>query len=508
MQLSVCNVAIAIVAIGLLNYIWTVVQARTTLPSGPLPWPIVGNTFALSKLPELTLTEMRKRYGDVFTVFIGTRPCLIVNGVNKVKEALLKNSVTFGGRPNLMLFKFFEIPNGPVGISATDYTPTLRLHRKVTHTAIRNYTQASGSDAAKFEQLVRGEINKLIKVIEKHESKPFDVLPDLLNSVTFLIFTVCFGPDSFEKYIDRKSLEKLSAALTVFDEYISMNNIFDTFPFLYHLLMKIPSKTNRELEALTNDLLSMLEKELETHKETYDPDTVRDILDAMIKAKREAEDEERDDKASMLDDYSLIGTIGDLFFAGMQTTSYTVQWYLLFMITHPQIQKKVHDELDQIVGRNNYPAIENRSSLKFLDATISETLRLSSIVPLSLPHAPLKDIEIFGQKIPKGTAVWVNLWSVHHDEALWPNAKQFQPQRFLDKNGDLIKSPNLIPFSVGTRTCIGESLARYELFMYISHLMNHFEFKMAESQESYDLQPRPGLVHGCKSYKLIATPRK
>ena len=96
-QASVTNVMVAVVAIILLHYVWTVVKARLTLPNGPMPWPIVGSTFTLAKLPEQELLNMRKRYGDVFTVFIGTRPCIVINGVDNIKEAFLKNSITFAG---------------------------------------------------------------------------------------------------------------------------------------------------------------------------------------------------------------------------------------------------------------------------------------------------------------------------------------------------------------------------------------------------------------------------
>ena len=96
--MSVTNVIVSVAAIILLHYVLTVTKARLTLPNGPTPWPIVGSTFTLTKLPEQELMDMRKRYGDVFTVFIGTRPCIVINGVDNVKEALLKNSVTFGGR--------------------------------------------------------------------------------------------------------------------------------------------------------------------------------------------------------------------------------------------------------------------------------------------------------------------------------------------------------------------------------------------------------------------------
>ena len=100
------NVMVAVVAIVLLHYVWIVVKARHTLPNGPMPWPIVGSTFSLTKLPEQGLMKLRKRYGDVFTVFIGIKPCIVINGVDNVKEALLKNSITFAGTCCLVILLF------------------------------------------------------------------------------------------------------------------------------------------------------------------------------------------------------------------------------------------------------------------------------------------------------------------------------------------------------------------------------------------------------------------
>uniref|UniRef100_A0A915DW26 Cytochrome P450 n=1 Tax=Ditylenchus dipsaci TaxID=166011 RepID=A0A915DW26_9BILA len=117
----------------------------------------------------------------------------------------------------------------------------------------------------------------------------------------------------------------------------------------------------------------------------------------------------------------------------------------------------------------------NKSSLPYTNAVINECQRLCNLFPENLPHRTTRDVVICGHQIAKGTLIVPQICCVLYDEQLFPNAQELIPERFLDSQGQLKKCEELIPFSIGKRQCLGESLARMELFLFAANLFNHFE---------------------------------
>ena len=117
------------------------------------------------------------------------------------------------------------------------------------------------------------------------------------------------------------------------------------------------------------------------------------------------------------------------------------------------------------IGPDRLPELDDKKNLPHLEATITETLSLSSLVPLSIPHKTTLDTTLQGYSIPKGTTVLMNVWSLHHDPEIWDEPEVFRPERFLDEEGNFVppKADRFLPFSAGRRVCMGEPLARIEL---------------------------------------------
>ncbi|KAJ8021825.1 Cytochrome P450 1B1 [Holothuria leucospilota] len=102
-------------------------------------------------------------------------------------------------------------------------------------------------------------------------------------------------------------------------------------------------------------------------------------------------------------------------------------WCIGLLVQHPDVQAKVAAEVDKVVGRDRLPCLNDRDNLPYTTATLFEVMRYSSIVPISLPHATTKQVQIGGYTLPEGTWVLVNLYSMHYDEKLWDNPFQFKP---------------------------------------------------------------------------------
>ncbi|KAA0706495.1 Steroid 17-alpha-hydroxylase/17,20 lyase [Triplophysa tibetana] len=237
-------------------------------------------------------------------------------------------------------------------------------------------------------------------------------------------------------------------------------------------------------------------------KVTLTPGEPRDLLDALLIGKMKGSGGDDD----ITDDHVLM-TAAEAFGAGVETTSTTLLWAIAFLLHHPQVQERVQAELDEVLGRDRPPALSDRSSLPFLESVICEVMRIRPVSPILIPHVAMQDTSLGGHSVPKGTRVLVNMWAIHHDPKHWEEADTFRPERFLDSSGKRVTPASFLPFGAGPRVCVGESLARLELFLFVSRLLQKFNFSVPSGRSLPDLQGRYGVVLQPHHYTVRVTPR-
>lgn len=247
----------------------------------------------------------------------------------------------------------------------------------------------------------------------------------------------------------------------------------------------------------------ILEKWLTRHKETYEKGKIRDLTDALIHA---AEEEVMENKTveRFLEKDNLIMIMADVFNAGIETTTTTMNWFVVFNVLWPEVQRKIHDELDSVIGRSRKPCLDDRTSLPYFEAAINETARLASVAPLGVPHWTTCDTSVAGFKIPRHIHVFYNLYAIHHDERYWIDPEEFKPERWLDENGKYIPGAHapFLPFSAGKRVCFGEALAKMELFLVLAQTFQRFKFEQADNEALPKLDGFVYLTHEPKPYKV------
>ncbi|XP_060558042.1 steroid 17-alpha-hydroxylase/17,20 lyase-like [Ruditapes philippinarum] len=235
---------------------------------------------------------------------------------------------------------------------------------------------------------------------------------------------------------------------------------------------------------------------------------MRHLSDNLILARMEAEQEEGKDALLGLDEDHLVQTLTDIFFAGIDTSRFTLRFALLHMVAFPDIQGKVQEEIDNAVGKDRLPGVADRPNLGYTEAVLHESMRLASVVPSGVFHQASCDTELSGYRIPKGTNIAINHWALHHDPSAWDDVDRFIPERYLGEDGKLGPKPkNWLPFSAGTRVCLGEFVAKPELHLIFASLMQRYKWKM-ESGLCADITPVGSAFSlGCKPYKVIAKRR-
>ena len=244
-------------------------------------------------------------------------------------------------------------------------------------------------------------------------------------------------------------------------------------PWLKHFPNKGISKI-KEGVAIRDKFVS---KTLQEHQNSFDPNNLRDFTDALIN--EFSKEMSADNKVqALLTNANMEMILADLYLAGSETTTTTLHWSIAYLATWPEVQHKIAEERNLIIG-GRQPRLEDRGKLPYFEATIHEVLRFSSLVPLGVPHKTTCNTIFGGQNIPQGTQVLFNQWAIHHDEREWKNPELFKPERWLEEDGSLIpvKNRSYMPFGVGRRSCIGEALAKVELFLFLSNFLYRYEVK-------------------------------
>ncbi|KAK2855890.1 hypothetical protein Q5P01_004625 [Channa striata] len=461
-------------------------------PPGPRPLPVLGNLLQLDlKRPFITLLKLSKKYGSVFTVYFGTKKVVVLAGYKTVKEALINHANEFGERHPFAISYEEKQDYGVLWSNGDSW----RDMRRFALTNLRDF----GMGKKACEDKIVEECGYLVEVFKGFNGEPFDTTQSVNYSVSNIICSIVYG-SRFE-YSDPKftsMVDKTNRKVELFGS--ASMQVYNLFPWLGMCI-----SDRREIKKIYTWITEVNLAIFRHLKETLNPQMCRGLVDAFLVQKQNFEDSGITN--SHFHDDSLMMTVQNLFVAGTETTSSTIRWGLLLMAKYPKIQDQVQEEISRVIGSRQVQ-VEDRKNLHFTDAVIHETQRLANIVPMAVPHRTSQDVTFQGFFIKKGTVVYPLLTSVLYDESEWEKPHSFHPVHFLDKDGKFVKRDAFMPFSAGRRMCLGEGLARMELFIFFTTLLQRFRFTPPPgvSEDELDLTPRVGFTLNPSSHKLCAVP--
>ncbi|XP_052016274.1 cytochrome P450 2D9 isoform X2 [Apodemus sylvaticus] len=405
-------------------------------PPGPVPWPVLGNLLQVD-LDNLTysLYKLQNRYGAVFSLQMAWKPMVVINGLKAVQEVLVTCGEDTADRPPVPIFEYLGVKPRSQGKAIN---PNTMLDKAVC------------------------------------------------NVIASLIFARRF---EYEDPYFIRMLKLLKESLTEVSGFIP--EVLNAFP----ILLRIPGLGDKVFQG-QKSFMAILDNLLTENRTTWDPaQPPRNLTDAFLAEIEKA----KGNPESSFNDKNLPKVVGDLFSAGMVTTSTTLSWALLLMILHPDVQRRVQQEIDEVIGRVRHPEMADQARMPYTNAVIHEVQRFGDIASLNLPRITNRDIEVQNFLIPKGTTLIANLSSVLKDETVWEKPLRFHPEHFLDAQGHFVKPEAFMSFSAGRRACLGEPLARMELFLFFTCLLQRFSFSVPDGQ------PRPS-DHGIFGTLVVPSP--
>ncbi|XP_005093234.1 steroid 17-alpha-hydroxylase/17,20 lyase [Aplysia californica] len=412
--------------------------------------------------------ECARRYGDVVQVTLGSQATIFLNNPKTIRKLFSDNDIKrfSNDRPPSFIGKYIVYDTH--NMAFTHRTSVQQQRRKVFHRVLKFY----GENVCRIEGII---VKVLSKLTEHMKNKSEIELTDLVSDTVLEMIYILLAGDLTSK--SQESMNVLRHFNRKWEQFFvfEIETVLQCFPFL----RKVPGLPfKRKYETLLQARDDVMEHYFHDMKNTYSKDQERGIVDYLLTA--QAELLESGDDFTITDD-TIKASICETTAAAYVSSTSTVSTLFLILLQHPDIQEKMYTEIAGVVGAEETPQLLHRSQLPYVEATILETLRYTTVSPFLLPHYTRTDISFEGMHIPRNSVLVMNAWHCHRREDLWEDPWTFKPERFLNEKGELLASNhpvrmNLVAFGAGSRQCPGETFSKSRLFLIVATLLNNFEF--------------------------------
>ncbi len=453
-------------------------------PNGPrLPLPLIGDSWHLGTDVPKGLNNLVAKYGPIVGLQMGEKLTVVLATFDLIQEACGREE--FLGRPGSTGPQEVRGTSGRDGVAGvlSSSGQTWVEQRRFALRKLRDF----GMGKTSMEELVAEEVENVCHALQAESGKFIELRGRFNIAVVNALWKVLTNSKLDHDDPELKLLVgDLDRIVYEFAQPLFIVASGKKNPMLFRILEKVNiTKFGKSIRKAFNHI----SKTISYHEQTYQEDTPRDFLDEYIKKVKD--DEKNKVPSSFVGDVgkrNMLNIMFDLLLAGTDTTSTLLTWAFLFMLKNPQCLRKVQEELDVACGRTRAPQWADRINTPYTEATIHEIQRVANIAFMSIPHVATKDTTLGGCNIPAGTLILLSLGHVMHDPNVFPRPKQFDPERYLhkdEKTGQVkfVPHPRVIPFGLGKRRCLGETLARMELYLFFTGIVHQFDIEAAPGEE-------------------------
>ncbi|XP_069830376.1 cytochrome P450 2K6-like [Dendropsophus ebraccatus] len=449
-------------------------------PLGPKCLPVIGNLHIFDITdPSRTLTQLSNKYGPVFSIQLGMQKVIVLYGYDAVKDAFVNHAEEFADRADIPIFTDIFKGHGIIFSNGENW----KVMRRFTISTLRDF----GMGRKSLEDRINEESDCLVQTFKSYGGKPFENTTIINSAVGNIIASILFGHRY--NHGDPTILKFMSL---VNEDFKLMGSPMIMLYNIYPNLIRWLPGGHRTLFKNNSEFQDFIIKTFIRQKNRLDVRHQGSLIDAFLT--KQLENNPESDQYFHND--NLIALVSNLFIAGMETTSTTMRWAILLMMKYPEIQKNVQKEIDQVIGLRQ-PQMEHRKHMPYTDAVIHEIQRFGNIIPATVPHAATQDVMFRGYFIPKGT---------QSNKNYFEKPDEFYPEHFLNSQGHFVKNEAFLPFLAGKRRCAGEILAKAELFIFFTKLLQNFTFQAPPGIE-VDITPVVGFTNAPMMHDMCAVPR-
>ncbi|XP_072974341.1 cytochrome P450 76M5-like [Typha angustifolia] len=451
--------------ISLLYLLLSLLKRRpSTLPPGPTALPILGNLFDLdSSLLHRSLARLAKTHGPVLTLKLGLTTTIVISSRNSAREALQKKDRAISAR---------WVPDVAHVIGHSErsivWLPTSNPSWKQLRSISATYLFSQRSLEVS-RHLRHQKVRELVDYVRLRTGRTIDVGYVVYGTMINLLSNALFSVDVVD--LNNESSQGFRELISGLVEVSGTPNISDIFPFLSALdLQGMRRRCAAMLKKFYKAIDDIIEERMRSSK--CGVEKFRgDFLDSLLQRHAKSE----------LSRQEIVSLLADLFAAGTDTSSITIQWAMAELLRHPNVLSRARSEMQELVGSKQLTE-SDIPRLPYLQAVVKEVMRLHPAGPLLLPHMVAEsDVELCGYHLPRGARVLVNAWAVMRDPEVWPDPEAFKPERFLDPDSDLQgRDFGFLPFGSGRRSCPGAPMATRMVPLVLGSLLHKFDWMLPE----------------------------
>ncbi|XP_061951798.1 cytochrome P450 CYP73A100-like [Populus nigra] len=481
-------ISVILPLLPLIVYLFSSVFTKSStgdLPPGPVSYPMFGNWLQVGNdLNHRLLASMSQTYGSVFLLKLGSKNLAVVSDPELANQVLHTQGVEFGSRPRNVVFDIFT-GNGQ-DMVFTIYGEHWRKMRRImtlpffTNKVVNQYSTSWEQemdlvvDDLRANEKVRTEgivIRKRLQLM-------------LYNIMYRMMFDAKFQSQEDPLFVQATRFNSERSRLAQSFEYNYGDFIPWLRPFLRGYLNKCRDLQQRRLAFFNNYYIEKRRKIMAANGEKH---KVSCAMDHIIQAQMKGE----------ISEENVLYIVENINVAAIETTLWSMEWAIAELVNHPTVQRKIRDEIRAVLKGS--PVTEsNLHELPYLQATIKETLRLHTPIPLLVPHMNLEEAKLGGFTIPKESKVVVNAWWLANNPEWWEKPSEFRPERFLEEERDTEAIVGgkvdfrFLPFGVGRRSCPGIILAMPILGLIVARLVSNFEMIAPPGMEKVDVSEKGG----------------
>ncbi|XP_038897271.1 cytochrome P450 71AU50-like [Benincasa hispida] len=448
-------------------------KTKKLLPPGPKGFPIFGSLHLLGKLPHRDLHQLSQKYGPIMHIKLGLVNTIVVSSPKAAELFLKTHDLDFANRPPNEVFK--HIYFGQNSIAVSDYGPYLRNMRKI-HTL----ELLSSHKLDSFKPMRREEVGLLIEELRGAARR--GVVVNLTSKVSSLIANMICLMIFGRKFEDDKELDHEMGFKWIVQEAFKLFGAFNLGDFIPFIAPLDLQGLIRRAKSVHQVFDRFLERIIDEHLQSNNINVTEDVVDIMLDIMGSRQTDYQIDRSTIKT------IILDLLLAGTNTSVTSIGWALAELIRHPEVMKKVQEELEEVVGLNRMVQESDLAHLKYLEMVVKEVFRLHPPAPLFLPHQALKDCTVNNFHIPKWSRIIVNAWTIGRDPSVWKDEQKFFPERFIGSQVDVRgRDFELLPFGSGRRGCVGLQMGLLMVHFVLAQLLHCFHLKLPNGMLPVDL---------------------